>query len=151
MEDLTPPPPVGSTGADPRVVASIYQQAWENVRHIRNERIWIGNIYVAVVAGGMAILPHGSDVERSKAVTIMMLCVLLAFSIVSLLSSIRLVAELRQAMANVENLAARAEVSKLIGVIDVRTGFGAHMPVFPIFYSIVSAAILFLLVRELRL
>ena len=43
---------------EPAMVVAIFEQNCENVRHIRSERIWFGNIYVAVVTTALALLPY---------------------------------------------------------------------------------------------
>ncbi|MFX8704250.1 hypothetical protein ABTM89_19400, partial [Acinetobacter baumannii] len=75
---------------DPALAIAVYEQACENVRHIRNERIWYGNIYVAVIAGGLASLPRDLADAQNRRLATIVLVVLLLFSLASLLSSIRL-------------------------------------------------------------
>ena len=35
---------VADGAGNDHLMAAVFAQAWENVRHIRNERIWFGNI-----------------------------------------------------------------------------------------------------------
>jgi len=138
--------------AEPHVAAAAYVQAWENVRHIRNERIWFTNAYTAIVAGGLALLQRDMGAAQSKLLTCTGFTLLVLFSLASLMSSIRLVAELRNSIANLQRMVAEHGMSSLIGMIEPPRGIGASLPmrwVFPIFYSLTTATLFVLLVIQL--
>ena len=137
--------------SNPALAAAAYVQAWENVRHIRNERIWFTNAYSAIVAGSLAGLLRDSASVTSRATTVGLL-ILVLFSFASLISSIRLVAELRNYIANVQRAVDENGMGRMVGAIEPLSGFGARLPMrwlFPIYYSLSTAALAALFVVHL--
>jgi hypothetical protein len=135
----------------PAIAAAAYVQAWESVRHIRNERIWFTNAYSAIVAGSLAALLRDNGGVTSRATTVGLL-VLVLFSFASLMSSIRLVAELRNSIANVQRAVDETGMGRMVGAIEPLSGFGARLPMrwlFPIYYSLSTAALTALFVVQL--
>ena len=136
---------------NPALAAAAYVQAWENVRHIRNERIWFTNAYSAIVAGSLAGLlrDNASVTSRSTAAGLL---ILVLFSFASLISSIRLVVELRNSIANVQRAVDEAGMGRMAGTIEPLSGFGARLPMrwlFPIYFGLSTAALAALLVVHL--
>ncbi len=134
---------------DPAFVIAAFAETSENIRHIRSERIWFCNAYCAIVAGGLALLPRDPGIASNRRVVLAGLVVLVLFSIVSLACSIRLVAELRNALANLGRIASDNGMDGLVGIIDPPRSFGASMPmrwVFPIFFSLTTVSLLVLLI-----
>ncbi|MBK9128024.1 MAG: hypothetical protein IPM13_09505 [Phycisphaerales bacterium] len=141
-----------SLATEPHVASAAFVQAWENIRHIRNERIWFTNAYTAVVAGGLALLQRDVGTSTNKLLTSTGFLVLVMFSLASLLSSIRLVAELRNSIANLQRVVAANGMGPLVGMIEPPHGIGASLPVrwvFPVFYSLTTAALLVLFILDL--
>jgi hypothetical protein len=137
--------------SNPALAAAAYVQAWESVRHIRNERIWFTNAYSAIVAGSLAALIRDSESFTSRSATVGLL-ILVLFSFASLLSSIRLVAELRNSIANVQRAVDATGMGQMVGTIEPLGGFGAWFPMrwlFPIYFSLSTAALLVLFVFNL--
>ena len=66
-------------------------QNWENVRHVKNERLWFTNIYAIVVAGVLSFL-HSATSNRLLELSLIVFLFLLSF--MGLLISFRLKAEL---------------------------------------------------------
>ena len=136
---------------NPALAAAAYVQAWESVRHIRNERIWFTNAYSAIVAGTLAALLRESGGVTSRSTTVGLL-ILVLFSFASLVSSIRLVAELRNAIANVQRAVDETGMGRMVGAIEPLSGFGARLPMrwlFPIYFSLSTAALAVLFVFHL--
>ncbi len=136
----------------PALVAAAYVQAWENIRHVRNERIWFTNAYTAVVAGGLAFMLRDNGSSANQAPKSIGLLVLVLFSILSIMSSIRLVAELRTSIENLKRLGNQVGIEQLIGMIEPPRGFGTRLPmrwVFPIFFSLTTASLVVLLIIHL--
>ena len=136
---------------NPALAAAAYVQAWENVRHIRNERIWFTNAYSAIVAGSLAALLRDGASVTSRSTTVGLL-VLVLFSFASLMSSIRLVAELRNSIANVQRAVDENGMGRMVGAIEPLSGFGARLPMrwlFPIYFSLSTAALVVLFVVHL--
>jgi hypothetical protein len=144
--------PASPREQNPALVVAAFTQASENIRHIRSERIWFCNAYGAIIAGGLAILPRDLSTASNRRVLAIGLIFLVLFSLVSLACSIRLVAELRDALANLTRLASENGMEHLVGTVDQPRGFGATMPmrwVFPIFYSLTAGALVVLLLVHL--
>ena len=136
---------------NPALAAAAYVQAWENVRHIRNERIWFTNAYGVIVAGSLAALLRDSESVTSRSTTVGLL-VLVLFSFASFMSSIRLVAELRNSIANVQRAVDEIGMGRMVGTIEPLSGFGARLPMrwlFPIYFSLSTAALVALFVVHL--
>ena len=132
----------------PVLAAAAFVQAWENVRHIRNERIWFTNAYSAIVAGSLAaLLRDGASVTSRSAIVGLLILVL--FSVASLISSIRLVAELRNYIANVQHAVDENGMGRMVGPIEPISGLGAKLPMrwlFPIYFVLSTTALVALLV-----
>jgi hypothetical protein len=144
-------PSTSQAQVNPQIVAAAYVQACENIRHIRNERIWFTNAYTAVIAGGLAFMlrDNGSSAQAPKSIGLL---VLVLFSFVSILSSIRLVVELRTAIANLKRLVNDCGMSPLINSAEPPHRFASSLPmrwVFPIFFSLTTASLVVLLVIHL--
>ena len=139
------------SGIHSALAAAAYVQAWENVRHIRNERIWFTNAYSAIVAGSLAALLRDSESVTSRSTTVGLL-VLVLFSFASLISGIRLVAELRNSIANVQRAVDETGMGRMVGTIEPLSGFGVWLPMrwlFPIYFSLSTAALVVLCVVHL--
>lgn len=137
---------------DPHVSAAAFNQAWENVRHIRNERVWFTNAYTAVVAGGLAHLQHENGGSANHAPRSIGLLVLVLFSVVSIMSSIRMVAELRTSISNLKCLVEQLGIGPIVGRVEPPRGIGTSLPirwVFPIFFGLTTASLVVLLVIHL--
>jgi hypothetical protein len=132
--------------SNPALAAAAYVQAWESVRHIRNERIWFTNAYSAIVAGSLAALLRDSESVTSMSTTVGLL-ILVLFSFASLISSIRLVAELRNSIANVQRAVDETGMGRMVGSIEPLNGFLLPMRwLFPIYFSLSTAALVVLFV-----
>ena len=80
------------------------------------------------------------------------LLVLVLFSVLSIMSSIRLVAELRTAIANLKHLINLNGMETIVGMAEPPRGFASTMPmrwVFPIFFGLTTASLVVLLVIHL--
>jgi hypothetical protein len=91
--------------------------------------------------------------ERHEQVsTTVGLLVLVLFSFASLMSSIRLVAELRNSIANVQRAVDENGMGRMVGAIEPLSGFGARLPLrwlFPIYFGLSTAALVVLCVVQL--
>jgi hypothetical protein len=137
---------------EPHLASAAFVQAWENVRHVRNERIWFTNAYTAVVAGGLAFLLRDNGSSAQQAPKSIGLLVLVLFSVLSIFSSIRLVAELRTSIENIKRVAHQIGIGHLVGMLEPPRGIATRLPmrwVFPIFFSLTTASLVVLLVIHL--
>ncbi len=139
--------------ANPELATAAFVQAWENVRHIRSERISLTIVYTAIVAGGLVLLQRDIGACASnKPLTTIGLVVLLLFSFASLLTSRRLVAELRNSIANFQRVIDENGMARMVGSIEPPRGFAACLPVrwvFPVFFGLATGALILLLVVHL--
>ena len=93
-----------STAINPAIFATIFQQNWENARHIKGERIWFMNTYSLISAGALSLL----QTIRGEAVLQLSLILLMClFSVIGLLTSLRLKAELEECLGKLQAMAGR--------------------------------------------
>jgi hypothetical protein len=130
----------------PAVFAAVYQQNWENARHIKSERIWFMNIYSFISAGILSLL---HSVKGEPMLQLSLMGFMCAFSIIGLLTSLRLKAELEECLAKIETLVAQAGVEPFVALGDTGRALGRFPKfrwIFPVFYSITTVAFTALLV-----
>ena len=129
--------------------ATIFQQNWENVRGIKSERIWFMNTYSVISAGSLSLL-QGIHGERVIQLTLILaLCLL---SLIGLISSLRLKAELEECLEKIQTMVARAQVDDFVALGRPEgqlLRYPAFRWVFPIFYSLGTALFVGLLVHRL--
>ncbi len=135
--------------ASTELFATIFQQNWENVRNIKSERMWFMNTYSVISAGSLSLLQaiHG---ERVFELTLILgLCLL---SLIGLISSLRLKAELEECLERIQTMVARAQVDEFVA-LGRPEGKLLRYPsfrwVFPIFYFFGTALFVGLLVYQL--
>ncbi len=146
-------PPAGMTEAKPtlferRMLLAVYQQNWENARHIKNERLSFTNIY-CIVAAGMLSLLH--TVAGQRLLEISMLVFLVLFSVIGLLTSLRLKAELEECLHKIDQIVLQTgvePVSALSEAKGVPTRYPKFRWIFPWFYSIGTVGFLILLLER---
>src|ERR1043166_5799112 len=143
---MTPRP---LTPSEKRTLLAIFAQHWENARHIKNERLSFTNIY-AIVSAGILFLLHG--VRGEAMLEVSFLIFLFAFSVIGLLTSLRLKAELEECLHSIERIVAQAGLEEFMPVIDSRgalTRYPKFRWLFPAFYSICTVGFLLLLLVRL--
>jgi len=143
---MTPRP---LTPSEKRTLLAIFAQHWENARNIKNERLSFTNIYAIVSAGILSLLhaEHGEPVLE-----VSLLVFLFAFSVIGLLTSLRLKAELEECLHNIERIVAQSGLEEFMPVIDSRgalTRYPKFRWLFPAFYSICTVGFLLLLLVRL--
>jgi hypothetical protein len=140
----TPPTP-----SEKRALLMIFQQHWENARHIKNERLSFTNIY-AIVSAGILSLLH--SVRGEFVLEISMLVFLCCFSVIGLLTSLRLKAELENCLHSIDRSVARLGMEEFMPGADARgtlTRYPKFRWLFPVFFAIASAGFTGLLVYRL--
>jgi len=128
-----------------RMLLAVYQQNWENARHIKNERLSFTNIYCIVAAGLLSFL---HTVAGKRVLEISMLVFLVLFSIIGLLTSLRLKAELEECLHKIDRIVSQTGVepnSALSEAKGVPTKYPKFRWIFPWFYSIGTVGFLILL------
>jgi hypothetical protein len=138
------------TPSEKRVVLAMFAQHWENVRHIKNERLSFTNIYCLVAAGVLSLL-HSVNGEAAEDFALMSF--LLAFSVIGLLTSLRLKGELENALHNIETIVLQTGLEEFMPTIDLR-GEKIRYPrfrwLFPVFYCIAIVGFFTLLLWRVR-
>jgi len=137
------------TPSEKRTLLAIFTQHWENARHIKNERLSFTNIYALVSAGILSLL-HA--VRGEVLLEISLLVFLLAFSVIGLLTSLRLKAELEECLRSIERIVAQTGLEEFMPVVDARgslTRYPKFRWLFPVFYSICTVGFLILLLYRL--
>jgi Na+/melibiose symporter-like transporter len=118
----------------------LFQQNCENARHIKSERIWFMNIYSMITAGVLSLL---HTVNGQRLMQLALLAFMCIFSMIGLLTSFRLKAELEECLTKLRAMAHHAQVGQFFALGDSE-GALARYPkfrwVFPVFYSIAISA-----------
>lgn len=131
------------------LLLAVFQQNWENARHIKNERLWFTNIYAMITAGTLSLL----QVARGNfPLEVTIIIFMLLFSIIGLLTSFRLKAELEECLHVIHQIAASGGMDSLMA-LSREDGIPIRYPkfrwIFPWFYALVSFGFLALLTVKL--
>jgi hypothetical protein len=134
------------------LLLAVFQQNWENARHIKNERLWFTNIYAIIIAGTLTVLQLARD---NIALEITIISFMILFSIIGLLTSFRMKAELEECLRSVNQIVSSAGLNSLMA-LSREDGVPIKYPkfrwIFPWFYAVVSLGFLtFLIVKLLQL
>jgi hypothetical protein len=129
--------------------AQIFEQNWENVRGIKSERIWFMNTYSVISAGSLSLL---QGVRGERVIQLTLILALCLVSLIGLISSLRLKAELEECLEKIQKMVARAQVDDFVA-LGRPEGALLHYPafrwVFPTFYSLGTASFVGLFVYQL--
>ena len=134
---------------DPDIWNAVFQENWANVRHIKSERIWFTNIFSIITAGALSLLQstRGEAVVEFSLIGFMCL-----FSLMGLLTSLRLKAELEECLEKLQAMVVEAHVEKFVA-LERSEGALARYPqfrwIFPAFYIISLIGFVALLVYRL--
>lgn len=135
--------------ADPTMFAAIFGENWQNVRHIKTERILFMNAYSLISAGVLTLLQNvqATDLMRTGLLIFMSL-----FSLFGLLTSLRLKGELEECLTKIEAMSMQADMSQFVALGQLE-GRSSRYPrfrwMFPIFYSMTSTGFVALIVYRL--
>ena len=142
MSDSVPPV------RDPMLMTVLTQNC-ENARHIKNERLSFVNIYAIVAAGALSLM---NSVKGRPMDELYLAFFLWIFSVMGLISSLRLKAELEECARKILSITSSAGISDYIA-LGACEGKMAYLPkfrwVFPVFYLIVSIGFLGLFLQRL--
>lgn len=131
--------------SNPALFAAVFNQNWENVRHVKNERISFMNAYSLISAGVLTLLQnmHTSDLIRTALLLFMVL-----FSAFGFLTSLRLKAELEECLAKLRVMTTAANVGKFVALGQLKGGQW-HYPkfrwLFPVFFAMTTAGFIALI------
>ena len=134
---------------DPDMFAAVFSENWDNARYIKSERISFMNAYSVICAGVLALL---QSVQASDLIRIALLFFMTLFSLVGLLTSLRLKSELEECLAKIEAMTVQAKVSQFVALGQLE-GKPSRYPrfrwIFPIFYTMTTAGFITLIVYRL--
>ena len=134
---------------DPDMFAAVFSQNWDNARHIKSERISFMNAYSVICAGVLALL---QSVQASDLIRIALLFFMTLFSLIGLLTSLRLKGELEECLAKIEAMSVQARVNDFVALGQLE-GRSSRYPrfrwIFPIFYAMTTAGFITLIVYRL--
>jgi len=129
--------------------ATIFQQNWENVRGIKSERIWFLNTYSVISAGSLSLLQH---IHGERVIELTLILALCCLSLIGLISSLRLKAELEECLQKIRTMVERAQVEQWVALVRPEgelLRYPAFRWVFPIFYFFGATLFVGLLVYRL--
>lgn len=138
-----------SSAIDSDVFAAVFSENWQNARHIKTERISFMNAYSLICAGVLALL---QSAQATDLIRIALLSFMTLFSLIGLLTSLRLKAELEECLAKIEAMTVQAKVNDFVAFGRLR-GRSLHYPkfrwIFPAFYAMTTAGFITLIVWRL--
>ena len=97
---------------NPELFAAMSQQNWENVRHIKSERMWYLNTHAVTSAGVLTFL---QSVRRGFVLQSSLLLCICFLSAIGLLTSLRLKAELEECLSTDQVAGFTSSMKKGIG------------------------------------
>jgi hypothetical protein len=139
------------SAVNPDVFAAIFQQNWENVRHIKSERMWFMNTHAVTTAGTLSLLQSISGEFVLQPSLLLCMCVL---SAIGVLTSLRLKAELEECLEKIQAMVKLAQVDDFMALGRLE-GRGSHYPafrwIFPVLYSLSTVLFFSLFVYRMAL
>jgi hypothetical protein len=136
---------------NPAVFAAILQQNWENVRHIKSERMWYLNTHAVTSAGVLSFL---QSVRGGFVLQLSLLLCMCFLSAIGLLTSLRLKAELEECLEKIQAMVALAQVDRFMALGRLE-GRRSHYPafrwIFPVVYSLSTVLFCALFVYQVAL
>jgi xanthine/uracil permease len=136
-------------GTDATIFAAVFNENWQNVRHIKSERISFMNAYSLITAGVLTLLQNvqATDLMRTGLLVFMSL-----FSLIGLLTSLRLKGELKECLDKIEAMSAQASMIQFVALGQLEGRSSRYLRfrwMFPIFYSMTTAGFIALIVYRL--
>ena len=134
---------------DPDMFAAVFSENWDNARHIKSERISFMNAYSVICAGVLALL---QTIQASELIRIALLFFMTLFSLIGVLTSLRLKSELEECLEKIEAMTVQAKVSQFVALGQLE-GKPSRYPrfrwIFPIFYAMTTAGFIALIAYRL--
>jgi hypothetical protein len=134
---------------DPAMLAAVFNENWQNARNVKSERISLMNTFSLVSAGVLTLL---QSVRGSAMLEISLLLFMCLFSVVGLLTSLRLKGELEECLAKIQAISVQMNVSDFVAlgqVADKVPRYPKFRWMFPLFYSMTTAGFVALIVYRL--
>ena len=128
--------------------AAVFNENWQNARHIKSERLSFMTAFSLVSAGVLTFL---QSVRSSAVLQVALLFFMCLFSLFGLLTSLRLKGELEECLAKIEVMSARANIRDFVA-LELEGKLSRYPKfrwVFPIFYCMTTAGYVVLIVYRL--
>ena len=133
--------PRHSIAPDSPTFTAIFEQNWDNLRSIKGERISFMNTFALISAGTLSLL---LTIRGEAVVQFALLFAMCAFSVMGLLISLRLKAELEECIQKLEAMVVEAHAEDFVA-LGASGGALSRYPkfrwMFPVFYA--SSVLLF--------
>ena len=133
------------------IFVAAFEQNWENARHIKSQRIWLMNTYAVISAGVLTFLQHTDGEAKVKVGLLLFMSV---FSLIGLMTSLRLKAELEECLEKLQAMSEEARVAHFVA-LGKSEGELARYPkfrfLFPAFYSMTMVGFVALLLYRLAM
>jgi hypothetical protein len=133
---------------DGTMFAAVFNENWQNARHIKSERISFMNAFSLISAGVLTFL---QSVRGSALLQVALLSFMCLFSLFGLLTSLRLKGELEECLAKIKAMSAQANVSEFVALeLEGRLSrYPKFRWTFPVFYSMTTAGYVALIAYRL--
>lgn len=131
------------------MLLAIFQQNWENVRHIKNERLTFASFFAVVNVGALSLL---NTVKGQGRAEVFLLLFLWFFSFLGLMTSLRLKVELEECLENIEALLVTTGLESFMAMGVTRNAkmrYPKFRWMFPTFYASTTAVFTALLIYNL--
>jgi len=141
----------GTTATTSALFAAIFQQNWENVRHIKSERMWYMNAHAILSAGVLSLLQSIPGEFVLQLALLLSMCLL---SLIAAVTSLRLKAELEECLEKLQTMIAGAQMGEFMAIGRLegrRSRYPAFRWVFPVVYSLSFVLFVALFVHRLAL
>ncbi len=118
---------------DPKLFEAIFLQNWENARHVKNERIWFMNTFSVISAGVLSL----QSIQGLAGLQLALLVFMTLFSLIGLLTSLRLKAELEECLGKLQAMTAQVGLNQFLALGQSKgmMRYPKFRWIFPIFYS----------------
>ena len=134
---------------DPDMFAAVFSENWQNARNIKSERISFMNTFSLVSAGVLTLL---QSVRGSALLEISLLLFMCLFSVVGLLTSLRLKGELEECLAKIEAMSVQVNINEFVALGQLAGRLSRYPKfrwMFPLFYSMTTAGFVTLIAYRL--
>jgi hypothetical protein len=133
---------------DGTMFAAVFNENWQNARHIKSERISFMNAFSLISAGVLTFL---QSVRGSALLQVALLSFMCLFSLFGLLTSLRLKGELEECLAKIKAMSAQANISEFVA-LELEGKLSRYPKfrwIFPAFYSMTTAGFVALIAYRL--
>ena len=133
---------------DASMFAAVFNENWQNARHIKSERISFLTTFSLINAGVLTFL---QSVRSSAVLQVALLLFMCLFSLFGLLTSLRLKGELEECLAKIEAMSAQANIREFVA-LELEGKLSRYPKfrwIFPIFFSMTTAGYVALIAYRL--